>query len=293
MNLLRRRIEYKITTRKLGRRTDIASDRQFFFIVSAGRSGSTLLRKHLMGNDQVGIPPESETLIPLIVKTWMSKLSYEVKVEKIVAEASKQEFMSFWEIDWDKLKEDLLSLSVTERILGEVIYKFYEAGTEDRNYLGDKTPYLVYYLNWLMNIFPNGKFIYLIRDGRAVVNSYYQSRGYSIEQACNRWNASITSFTRSRVYKKGRYLLLKYQDFVTEPEKTIKEVCSYLDVPFEESMLAPEIKDFGDGHLSHHKNVFNDINMGSIEKWRTDLSKEQIQQIEGRIKKNLMNFLYS
>src|SRR6478735_6678781 len=42
-----------------------------FFILSAGRSGSTLLRKLLLTNVPVNIPPESDDLIPKLIKFYL------------------------------------------------------------------------------------------------------------------------------------------------------------------------------------------------------------------------------
>lgn len=293
MNRIFKRINYRLIARKLAKRSDVSGDHQFFFVVSAGRSGSTLMRKHLLGNEKIGIPPESDDLMPMIAKIWLSRGTYEEKVDRIIHKASQKKCMSFWSLDWDLLKRNLLSKSQSERRLAEVIMEIYRTGSPNKSIFGDKTPYLVYYLNWLVEIFPNAKFIYLIRDGRAVVNSYFYSRGYTIEQACDRWNAGISSFVKSNVFKQNKFLLIKYEDFVSETSKVMHNLCNYLEIPFEKAMLTPPNVDLGDGHLSHHKNVSNAINLSSLDKWKAQLTKEQIDLIEKRLDQNLRKFSYN
>ncbi len=282
-----RRVEKQLT-----QRNDVAGDQSLFFIVSAGRSGSTLLRKHLVSNSDVAIPPESEDFIPTMAKIWLSDKSYESKVSEAIDRFYKKEFFSFWELDFNQLQAELLNFSEDKRTLANVVYRFYQQEAPNAVHLGDKTPYLVYYLDWLQAIFPKAKFIYLIRDGRAVVSSYIHSRGYKATQASLRWKGSITSFERSKIYAKNQYYLLRYEDFVISPTHYLKEVCNYLEISFESKMVEASNSDLGDTHLSHHQNIKNAISTASIDKWKNQLSFEEITEIERHIKKQLKQFSY-
>lgn len=289
---LKAAFEYRKVEASLSKRDDVAGSQKMFFIVSAGRSGSTLLRKHLIGDDKVSIPPESEDFIPEMAKIWVNDLTYQEKVNQMIGKFSKSAYFEFWEVNWESMKKRWLELPESERRLANLIYSVYQLTGEHAVYIGDKTPYLVYYLDWIRCIFPECNVVYLIRDGRAVVNSYIKSRGYSLEKACSRWKSAVSSFLKSKDFKEGRSYIVRYENFVQQPKESLQGICDFLGVPFTDKILNATFSGMGDSHLSHHENVKNDINAGSIDKWKKDLQMEDIKRTERIIGKELKMFSY-
>ena len=79
--------------------------------------------------------------------------------------------------------------------------------------------------------------IHLVRDGRAVVNSYlerYPDFFYSVR----RWAApNIMSFYLKRKSSPQNWLKIHYEDLAQHTEKTLREICSFLNIVFEPDML--------------------------------------------------------
>ncbi|MEM7018184.1 MAG: sulfotransferase [Pseudomonadota bacterium] len=78
--------------------------------------------------------------------------------------------------------------------------------------------------------------LFILRDGRTCVRSKMQRAGLSLETACERWLYSV-ALMRFLQEQHGNHLILKYEDLVLEPETTLSEVCTFLGVEYEATML--------------------------------------------------------
>lgn len=81
--------------------------------------------------------------------------------------------------------------------------------------------------------------IYLSRDGRAVVNSYYRKypeRG--LEGISHNWNSRISAINKSfDSWPTESKIHIRYEDLAKKPMKTIKRLMEFLKLPFEEDMM--------------------------------------------------------
>ncbi|MCB9194911.1 MAG: sulfotransferase [Flavobacteriales bacterium] len=286
------RLAYRSTIRRLLRTPNIQSEQDLFFIVSAGRSGSTLLRKHLIANNLVSIPPESENFIPRMVEFWFETKDYNSFVRKAISYCQTQNYFESWKLKWGEIENELIQTPISDKNLGDFIVHIYKSYNMDAIRIGDKTPFLVYYLDLVKAIFPNCKVVYLIRDGRAVVNSYVNSRGYEIDKAINRWKISVNSFLNSRLSKSGSAIVVRYEDFILNTRENLSNICEFINIPFIEGMITPEFVDMGDTNLDHHANVKNTLNVKSIEKWKEELSDADISKINQELQTELKIFNY-
>jgi hypothetical protein len=291
------RLREKINLRKLIRKGKIGGDIEIFFIISAGRSGSTLLRKHLQEKSDIYIPPESEDFIPKLVNLFAKHIhDYDNFITETVHLIQKMDCLRVWKLEKNNIVSLLHSIPNEDRKIDIIIYALYFSQVpQDMNkrvLIGDKTPLLNDYLYLLSEVFPKGKLIYMVRDGRAVVNSYVQSRSYSVERALARWKSSIRNFENKKHLFSKRLVLLKYEDFISSPDQKIEEILNMLGVKRNFQSLEKEIVDMGDTHLSHHANVQNPINSDSMEKWRLELSIETINKLNELMANELDTYQY-
>lgn len=72
------------------------------------------------------------------------------------------------------------------------------------------------------------KIIYLLRDGRACVESKLNRTSQSLQEACRKWLFSVRvyEFLQSR----PNTLLLRYEDLLAQPAKTLQQVYQFLEV---------------------------------------------------------------
>ena len=95
-----------------------------------------------------------------------------------------------------------------------------------------------------VNMFENAKTLHIFRDPRSVVSSWKHlsyAQGADYFNPVFNWIDSIQSMERYLQELPGeRYMSLKYEDIMSEPERETKRICDHVGVEFEEEMLQPE-----------------------------------------------------
>jgi protein-tyrosine sulfotransferase len=291
---LRERFSYSQLIRRIKKQKN-SSKNNPFFIISAGRSGSTLLRKHLQFNPSVNVPPESEDYIMVLSKIIIQN-EKSIAAKLIGEYLNSREWLKFWMIDKEEFIEKIKIKIIKGDSICEIIDLLYETHRDkfkpNAILLGDKTPLLNNYLDLIAYLYSDSKVIYLIRDGRAVINSYIKTREYSLEKAVLRWKTSVKIYTKFKNKFGDRIYLVKYEDYISNPELELSKICTFLNIEYTSKMLSNEIINLGDSHLSHHQNIQKPIDISTVYKWKTELNKSQIVCINKSIKRELMAFNY-
>ena len=101
----------------------------------------------------------------------------------------------------------------------------------------EKTPQHVQHLQSLHAVFPDAKFIHMIRDGRDCAASLHRRWRRRPELTIYRWEKVIQESRKQAINLDGYYLELKYEEITSDPEKWMNTICDYLGLPFHESML--------------------------------------------------------
>ncbi len=129
------------------------------------------------------------------------------------------------------------------------------------------------YFDRLLIIWPNARFIHIVRDARDVARSCV-SMGWAgnVWAGVERWIEAeqLWSCTKQTIPAEQR-LEITYESLIAEPRKILQQVCSFINVPYNEQMLKyPESTSYGlpDPRL--------------IEQWKRKLTAREIQLIEAR-----------
>lgn len=254
------------------------------FIIGAGRSGTTLLRSMLAAGNQIAIPPESQVIhrLPARFQTWQG-LGWTGLVNLVIAEVESHFDFYLWKTNMAPAYIKANNLPRKEKSLARVIDIIFTTYAieqfPDAKMWGDQSPIHTLFLPNLLAVFPDAKFINLIRDGRDVVSSYVKMHGDSIlGESIYRWRESILRVKKVQKRIAGEnFLDLKYEDLVLEPESALRKVSGFLGIEYSESMLdywkldtTVESKVYG-----HHQNLQKPVFTSSIGAWKTRLSEEQ------------------
>ncbi|NVL90347.1 MAG: sulfotransferase [Desulfobacterales bacterium] len=137
-----------------------------------------------------------------------------------------------------------------------------------------------------LNSFPDSKSIIVVRDPRDVTASNNSTPAkYPLFFLGRQWRK--LAFLGKYIEKQypGRVLLLRYEDLVENPEQVVKSLCSFVEVPFESSLLDPS--NYVDGNNKPWKQntkygykAKQTINKNSLGKWRTILERSDLLIIE-------------
>lgn len=203
------------------------------FIIGVGRSGTTLLRMMLDAHPELAIPPETH-FIPEILERGESGESGGGLVRAIAASRT-------WG-DFGLDREALAARAGAGASAAEVIRAFFAlyAEAQGKPRWGDKTPGYVKRMRPIAAGLPEARFVHLIRDGRDVALSR-RARGMgeekTIEQVADLWTRRIENARRQAKRLHGRYLELRYEDLVADPEPALRQICELVELDYDPAML--------------------------------------------------------
>jgi len=264
------------------------------FIVGTQRSGTTLLRLILNAHSQIAIPEEARFLMPLFKQKYLKHGISGTSMKTLVSYLSQNDQYKLWNYD---PREFLLQLSQMESIgLGELIDSMFTSycRSEGKTIWGDKSLFFRT-IDILNTLFPEARFIHIVRDGRDVFDSWRKmdpSKNNASVIALD-WSYKLFKIEQSfRKIPPGHAFTLRYEDLLERPEEVIKEVCAFLNVEYEPAML-----DFyKTSHFyigEHHSHlIFNAISKSNAAKWRKNLASLEIKSFNLLARHYLKKYRY-
>jgi len=273
-----------------------------FFIIGSGRSGTTLLMAILTSHPDLFVSPESKVMGRLVRSCQsLNFLPWRQLSRLIVSQFEARRKFDLWQVNVAGFYDELLSLRKRERSLAKALDMFYcYCGRQKKGEFrmwGDKSPLNTLNLGWIHEVFPQAKFIHIIRDGRDVVSSMLikgdTPAGRDIEIACRRWNQSIELAQRFGKMKGKQYVELRYEELVSHPELAVKRICQFLSVDYQPGMLHHQARqELLLTKLKHHRNVRKPVNPDSIGKWKNRLNVRQKHLVNSLLHHNLVKLGY-
>jgi hypothetical protein len=277
----------------------------FVFIVGCPRSGTTLVQRLLNAHPQLAITPESHWIPRLAAKPWA--LTPEGLVTpKLVNRLLAHRKFSRLQIGQEQV------LAIVEKYPG-VSYSFLVSRIFDlygkmqgKPLVGDKTPANVRNIDLLHRLWPSARFIHVIRDGRDVGLSMLEWPKVHpkpgdfvtwskdpVSTAALWWEANVS---RGRAAKESLsvelYYEMRYESLVANPREETAALCSFLGLPFEDSMLQFYAAGNGRDPGLEEKCAGLPITQG-LRDWRSQMKPEQIESFEAIAGELLENLGYS
>lgn len=179
------------------------------------------------------------------------------------------------------------------------------AKREGKKYWGDKTPLHTQFTDQIFEMFPNAFIINLVRDPRAVISSAKRNLKNKREgtdfwitddlnKTIERWRWEYGLIKKYTQQYPAQSVLLRYEDFVAEPEKQLKALCTKMGLPYEPAMLNyhEERRKKKEEMTEWHRETAKPVNAGNIDKWRDELSDEELQQIETALSNEMKEMGY-
>jgi hypothetical protein len=119
---------------------------------------------------------------------------------------------------------------------------------------GEKTLFAEVYAGDTLRALPDVKVIHLIRDPRDVYASYRQASWRAnapgwwgrakvrvhghLAWTLRNWRTSVALARRHAAEWPARYRVVRYEDLVRDPVRTLQELCAFASVPYDARMLA-------------------------------------------------------
>jgi hypothetical protein len=149
----------------------------------------------------------------------------------------------------------------------------------DATWKGNKTPQNTENIGPLLQLFPDSYFILVTRDVRDVCLSWRNKWGKHVLRCAGKWRARMLQGCQSlATLGENRGLIVRYEDLLRETETVGRQICEFLNVPFESRMVAyhEHVSKVIDGH----KNYGRPIDSSNVGKWRVGLSRREVHRIE-------------
>lgn len=221
------------------------------FIGGVPRSGTTLMRALLDAHPDVRCGEETRVIPRLLgMRTQWAKSDKETK----------------------RLQEAGLSDEVIDSAIAAFMLEVIAKHGEPAPRLCNKDPFTLKSTVYLSTMFPNSKFLLMIRDGRAVVHSIITRKvtisGFDLKsyrQSLEKWNAAIeTMYVQCLRVGPTRCLPVYYEQLVLHPQEMMRHILEFLDIPWNDAVLHHNEFINKPGGISLSRLVFNYIRLPVI-----------------------------
>jgi hypothetical protein len=267
---------------------DSPTGRPPLFVAGPDRSGTTLMFALLASHPDVSMV--RRTNMWRYFHRRYGDLGDRTNLERCLGDMVRYRRMRHLQPDPDRIRDDFLRGPPT---YGRLFALFHEHNAErlGKTRWGDKSLHTEHYADRVLAELPDARIIHMVRDPRDRYASVRRRNGQDLSRvgaATGRWLASARAGRHNERRYPGRYLVVRYEDLVRQPEATMRRLCAAIDLDYSPHMLSmaglPEHRDRG-GNSS-----FQDIEPGTIStraigRYRTVLSAPElafIQLVAGR-----------
>lgn len=283
-------------------------DNKICFIVGIERSGTTMVSYMFNEHPKVIASPEIQFLIFFYHKYALSHQyitkQFVVEMDEYINLFRKSSPLTIWHIDSKELIQHL------EEHVGKMTYaqacmyvyhSFYLNNKKKSDYssyyIVNQNPVYSLYIPEITSIYPNAKFIWMIRDYRDQISSKKSSlleKQQYLGAYAHKWN-SYQNYLNSKYNKyRNNILVVSYEELCRDPNLWGKKMFDFLNLEFDSSFLnfsntvqsatydsstivtvekiARAQKKFGD--------LGRQINVNGIGVYKTKLTEQEINLLE-------------
>jgi len=267
------------------------------FIVSAPRSGSTLLRLILDAHPRLAVPPP-DWLFDLVYPYMYSygDLRKPANLLALAEDMLATPTVGKWPIKPAPVNLVAAAAEPTFAGLYAALHREY-AQTEGKPRWGEKTPRNSFWMDDIRALFPDAQFVHIVRDGRdqAIDISDSMLWPYSVYSGAYLWQRYVLSIRDfARELPAGAYLEIRYEDLCTAPEPTIRKLCEFIGEPFDDRMLSPHDTPSARAWSTHplHAKTSRPISTEYCGMYRTRLPEPDVAALDALIGPTLQLFGY-
>jgi len=263
------------------------------FIIGTPRSGTTLVARMLGRHSRLFFPGETHFFDDVYSRAGRLGDLRDSSVRLEIARRLHDLYERFYEPDDQRRvsglypsAQDLAAALEGCTDYGMIFDRFMslQMQAEGKVRWGNNAPRDLFSVREIRRFFPGARLIICVRDIRAFLYSYKGkwkvTGGTHMARLKRLYHPVVTSYLwKSSMQQLALIeglvpptdrILVRYEDLVTEPERTVKKVCATIGEEYEPDMLAVE------GHNSSTAGEATGIFSSSVDRWRMELSPEEI-----------------
>ena len=246
-------------------------------VLGVRRSGTTLLRVMLDRNPELAVPDESY-FVPQLARRHRTPVDPAAFLDDLRRLPTL--------VDWGLSPASVQAL--LRPGMTTAVFAAYAAERGKARW-GDKTPLYLQHVDLLERLFPDARFVHLIRDGRDAALSFLSvpaglmTEGWGHPRdaagfACQ-WATEVASARELGARVGGqRYRELRYEALVADPEGELRTVCSFAGLEYDPAML--DYVGQTDSARKAHQQRLNEPPRQNVREWRTEMSESDRHAFE-------------
>lgn len=262
------------------------------FILGIGRSGTTLLTNILNSNSHIVSSPENNFILfaSKFFKPEQKLNSNDYNLLRTLNNLNHNHETSIWGFTKESIIEieQYYTSGINFRQFCKLLYLNYDRDKNfsEINLIIDKNPVYTLFYDSLIKIFPDAIFIGISRNP---IDNIASRIKHKKKKKINPYLLSLSWVHYNRILnklhfeKKNKIILIRYEDLTNQPELKAKEICNFIEVPFQEKMLSQEnntAKIFNQA-----KKLLSESGMNKIEAMHGKLH-EKINPALGQVNRN-------
>jgi hypothetical protein len=227
----------------------------YFFIVGCPRSGTTLLQRLVDAHPQMAVTPETHW-----IPRWFHKRPGKLQDGLVTKQFLRKliAYPRFLELGIDPLELKKMIKGGKRVPYDHFISKVYDLYGQrwGKLIVGDKTPGYARELPTLHLLWPEARFVHLIRDGRDVclsILNWERAKSWKVGEGAARfrtwaqdpvgtsalwweWHVRLAREAGEHLGG-GLYYELRYESLVAHPKDECRALCEFLGVPYDDHMV--------------------------------------------------------
>lgn len=259
------------------------------FLIAPSRSGSTLLSQMLDAHPRLAFLPET------FVFDSLARLCCTERF--VLSSQTTILFNELWNYVWrfDPLAAEIVADVACSRShytgpvrpIVEEIAERYRVARHAEGW-GEKTPIHTLHVRYIRTLFPEARFVRLVRDPRDIVVSYADAWNAGafdadfVAKTAAEVRAYLVDLLDEGIWVDKKSILVRYEDLVSKPVEELQRICEMLDIEF-----SPEMLSYTDSARAQtlartalHRKLGGKVLAGNFGKYRTRLSFEQIGALD-------------
>lgn len=265
------------------------------FIAGPDRSGTTLLYAMLASHPNIAMVRRTNFW------RWFygryGDLKNEENFEQLLDKTLRYQRIEPLQPDAERLRKEFWQGEPGYGRFFMLILQHY-AERQGKSRWGDKSLHTERYVDQVIKEFPDAKIIYTLRDPRdryASIRKRFGKDNPRVGAATGEWISSIKVAIKNKRKYPENFMIMKFEDLVSETEETCKKICNFIGENYDPEMLTLQ------GATKYQKNKgnssFEKIEPGVISKkpvgrYKTVLSPAEIAFIQFFTRKLLKEFDY-
>jgi hypothetical protein len=211
------------------------------FLFGFERSGTTLLSMMVGAHPELAVPFSVTGLWYRRARTLdaYGGLQRRTDLERFVGDLLQEERIRLWDVT---LSPDEVLDGLEPGSYARVVARFHECYARHKGKAGWGNIDIdtLYRMDEANRWFPEARFVHIVRDVRDVALSHqtYAYGASNIGECAEQWARDVRmSLKMGAMLGLERYLVVRYEDLVLEPEATLGRICAFAGVPYSAQML--------------------------------------------------------